>query len=288
MISTPLLSTFNSQPPQLISAAQLVDEMAASGSVSTFSTANVPAAASQAAATGSHAAASLASSSDPASQLVNELFESLKQKAAGNSPSAAAVSNSQERLTASSERLNDDLAANQNLQNFKANRKPLNPSAAACDSGQEQPDPASATLINFAANLKKTDKKPDKAIAQDASEKIDFKAHLRKTPKTTPSKVNKKKNDEDTCESPSVPHLSIKTSSHKSKSNEVLKVVEQGLRATSSSMPGFEASSSMPGSATTSRMPGSETFSSKLGSSEASSRTPGSSEASSRMPGSSE
>ena len=69
MISTPLLSTFNSQPPQLISAAQLVDEMAASGSVSPFSTANVPAAASQAAATGSPAAASLASSSDPASQL---------------------------------------------------------------------------------------------------------------------------------------------------------------------------------------------------------------------------
>ncbi len=69
MISTPLLSTFNSQPPQLISAAQLVDEMAASGSVSTFSTANVPAAVSHAAAPGSPAAASLASSSDPASQL---------------------------------------------------------------------------------------------------------------------------------------------------------------------------------------------------------------------------
>ena len=66
-----MLSTFTSQPPQLLSAAQLVDEMAAGSSgsgVTSFCTAasnNTVAAATSS----STAAVSLDTSCDPASQL---------------------------------------------------------------------------------------------------------------------------------------------------------------------------------------------------------------------------
>ena len=63
------------------------------------------------------------------------------------------------------------------------------------------------------------------------------------------------------------------------RSNEVLKVVEQELEATSSKNQGLEASSKMPSSENSSKMPGSET---------SSSRTPGSETSSSRTPGSEE
>ncbi len=67
-----MLSTFTSQPPQLLSAAQLVDEMAAGSigsGVTSFSTAASHNTTAAAATSSPTAAVSLDSSCDPASQL---------------------------------------------------------------------------------------------------------------------------------------------------------------------------------------------------------------------------